>query len=187
MSEPRIPLLPLEEAAKAAVSVGIPEPSAAANIYRTLLHHPPLAKRVNEIVGTLMIDSEFDDRLRELIIMRIGWSHKGAYEWTHHWRIALENGVEERDLLAVRDWTAHDHWTPEQSAVLNATDEMLEHGSISATTWAKCAKLFPSTRVQLELVSTIGNWKMMSEIITSLQMPLEDGFAPWPPNGEAPA
>lgn len=187
MSEPRIPLLDFDEAAKAAASVDIPEQKIVSSFYRTLLHHPDMAKRVQDLVGTLLLGKEIDHKLRELIILRIGWSLKGVYEWTHHWRIAVEHDVEERDRLSVRDWQAHDHWSPEQSAVLSAADEMIADGNLSDSTWAECAKCFPKPSQQLELLLIIGSWKMISEIITSFRVPLEDIVEPWPPNGEAPA
>ncbi len=187
MTEVRIELMSAPAATKAAVEVGISEQSAQASLYRVLLRHPSIAKCVNHIAGTLMMEGEVDHRLRELIIMRIGWSLNGVYEWTHHWRIAHEYGVSERDLNAVRDWEAHDHWSPSQRAVLRATDEMIEEGTLSDSTWSECARLFSTDRELIELVSIIGNWKMMSEMIRSLKIPLEDSVAAWPPDGLAPA
>ena len=45
-----------------------------------------------------------DSRLRELVIMRIGWLTACDYEWTQHWRVASGLGVPAEDLLGVRDW-----------------------------------------------------------------------------------
>lgn len=186
MTVPRMPLLPIEEAKEAAAKVGIFELKAGLSIYRVLLHQPALAKRISDLMDTLIGESELDARLRELIILRIGWSTGGVYEWTQHWGIALQIGVEEHDLLAVRDWEAHDHWSPLDRAVLRATDEILEMGALSQETWGACAPHFPSERERLELMATIGSWKMISGITRTLRVPLEEGVAPWPPDGIAP-
>jgi hypothetical protein len=37
------------------------------------------------------------------------------------------------------------------------------------------------------MVVAIGNWTMFSQLLQSLRVPLEDGAAPWPPDGKAPA
>ena len=37
-----------------------------------------------------------------------------------------------------------------------------------------------------ELVAAIGNWRMFSALLRSLDVPLEDGVDPWPPDGIAP-
>jgi hypothetical protein len=41
--------------------------------------------------------------------------------------------------------------------------------------------------VLIELVTTIGAWRMVASIVHSLHVPLEDGVASWPPDGQAPA
>jgi alkylhydroperoxidase family enzyme len=183
MNAPRIPLLPMEESRKRAVEHELPEAIAELSIFRVLLHHPLVAKRLNDLLLTLLFQSGLDKRLRELIIMRIGWTTGSVYEWTQHWRIARQLDVSEADLLAVRDWRTHDHWSEADRAILTATDETVECGAISATTWAECAKFLPDVEAQLELVAAIGTWRMISAMLQSLDIPLEDGVAPWPPDG----
>ena len=186
MTTPRIPLLSSEEAKQVGQEAGIFELKAGLSIYRILLRQPQLAKRLSDLTDVFAAESEIDARLRELIIMRIGWSQGGVYEWAQHWRIALLLGVEERDLLAVRDWEAHDHWSPLDRAAFRATDETLEKGVISRETWDECTKHFATDRERIELVATIGCWKMLSELLRSLEVPLDDGVEPWPPDGAAP-
>ncbi len=183
MSAPRIQPLPIEDARQVALEMEVPEAIAELNVFRVLLRRPKLAKRVNDLLMVQLFGAELDTRLRELIIMRLGWSTGSVYEWTQHWRVALQLGVEEADLLAVRDWRAHSHWADVDRAILAATDETLADGAISPETWAECAKHLPSDAEQLELVAAIGTWRMISSILRSLEVPLEDGVAPWPPDG----
>ena len=187
MTAPRIPLLSVEAATRAAVQFGIDERKAGASIYRVLLRHPQFAKQVNDVVEMLMNESTLEPRLRELIIMRIGWLKKGIYEWSQHWWIASRLGVEERDLLAVREWQAHDHWSSLERAIFRATDETVARGTVSQATWDDCATHFITERERIDLIATIGVWNMMSEVLTSLTVPLEEGVVPWPPDGVSPA
>lgn len=187
MTEPRIPLLSEADAQQAARDANIAEAIASLNIFRILLRHPKLAKQVNDLLMTLLLRGELDARLRELVIMRIGWSTGSVYEWTQHWRIALGLGVTEDDLLALRDWRAHTHWSDTDRAILSATDETLEHGAVSPETWAACEAALPSTEERLELLAAIGAWRMISQILRTLDVPLEAGINPWPPDGAAPA
>ncbi len=163
----------------------LPEAIGELNVFRILMRQPWLAKRVNDLLMTLLFRGKLDARLRELVIMRIGWGTGSVYEWTQHWRIALQLGVSEQDLLAVRDWTDHDGWSDADRAVLAATDETLADGAISPETWAACVKQLPSHEEQLELVTAIGTWSMISGLLRSLVVPLEDGVAAWPPDGRA--
>ena len=185
-TESRLPRLSLEAARAAAEQVGLQEQMADLNIFRVLLHQPKLAKAISDVLLTLLFRGKLDARLRELVIMRIGWATGSVYEWTQHWRIAQQLGVSEEDLLALRDWRASDRFDDTDRAILAATDETLETGTISSETWKRCEEHLGSTEERLELVSAIGTWQFISAFLRSLEIPLEEGVTPWPPDGATP-
>jgi alkylhydroperoxidase family enzyme len=184
--EPRIPRLSVEEAKAAAEQGGVPAQMAELSVFRVLLRHPPLAKAITGLLTTLLFRGKLDARLRELVIMRIGWATGSEYEWTQHWRVAKQLGVAEEDLLAVRDWRRSSRLGEAERAVLAATDETLEKGAIAAETFELCRKHLGGTEQLLELVAAIGNWRLFSQLLRSLEIPLEDGVASWPPDGRVP-
>jgi alkylhydroperoxidase family enzyme len=185
MTAPRLPMLSLEEAAEAARKLEIPAQIAELNIFRVLLAHPVLAKQLNDLLLTLLFRGKLDARLRELVIMRLGWATGSEYEWTQHWRIALQLGLSDEDLLAVRDWRASTSLSDADKAVLSATDEVLADGAVSPETWARCTSLVGGTEELLELITAIGTWRMISVLLRTLEIPLEDGVESWPPDGQA--
>lgn len=185
MSE-RIEMLSIEDSRKAAEQAGVPPALAELCIFRTLLHRPAIAKAVSDLLFA-NFSSELDARLRELVIMRLGWATGSVYEWTQHWPIALDRfGCTPEDLLAVRSWRSSSHLGPVERAVLEATDETLETGSLSESTFQACAEQLGGAEACLDLVSAIGTWRFVSQVLESLQIRLEDGVAPWPPDGLAP-
>jgi alkylhydroperoxidase family enzyme len=178
-------MLDPEAARRAAIDAGIPEAMTDLSVFRVLLHHPVLAGAIYRLLSTLLWKGTLDARLRELVIMRIGWRTASEYEWTQHWRVSRLLEIPERDLLAVRDWHGADCFGAAERAVLAATDETLDVGAISPETWAECAEHL-SSEALLELVVAIGNWRMFSSLLRSLEVPLEDGVEPWPPDGTTP-
>src|SRR5207244_7655166 len=74
MSEPRVPMLSTNEALTAAEAVDVPSAMATLSVYRVLLRHPPLAQALTGLLQVLLFRGKLDARLRELIIMRIGWA-----------------------------------------------------------------------------------------------------------------
>jgi len=187
MSEARVPRLPVEEAKAAADQAGVPDYMAELSIFQVLLNHPTLARALNDLLATMLWHGALDPRLRELVIMRIGWLTACDYEWTQHWRVACGVGVPAEDLLGVRDWPAHDGFGPAERAVLAATDEVVGDGAVSAKTWAVCEReLGSDSAVLVELVTAIGAWRMIASILHSLEVPLEDGVSSWPPDGRLP-
>jgi len=183
MPTPRIPMLSLEEAAAAADDVQIPAQLAELNIFRTLLRRPRTAKAINDLLLSMLFGGALDDRLRELVIMRLGWATGSDYEWTQHWLIAQDVfGCSADELLAVRDWETADIFGDADQAVLRATDETLATGAASEETIALCRELLDSDDAVLELVTAISAWRAISQIARSLDIPLEDGVESWPPD-----
>ena len=187
MTTARVPGLPPGEAKAAADEAAVPDYMAELSIFQVLLNHPPLARAINDLLATMLWHGALDPRLRELVIMRIAWLTACDYEWTQHWRVASRLGVAHDDLLGVRDWQAHAGFGPTERAVLAATDDVVRDGAVSAANWAACEReLKGNTTVLIELVTAIGAWRMVSSILHSLQVPLEEGVSSWPPDGLPP-
>lgn len=185
---PRIPLLPLEESKAAAERAGVPVALAELNVFRLLLRRPRTARAISDLLLSLLFGGELDDRLRELAIMRIGWVTGSDYEWTQHWKIAQERfGLRREELLALRDWQRHEVFGEAERSVLAATDETLATGTITAATWARCEAHLGGRNPCVELVVALGAWRLISQLTRSLEIPLEDGVASWPPDGLRPA
>jgi alkylhydroperoxidase family enzyme len=183
---PRVRPLPVDDAKAVAAESGVPDYYADLRIFQVVLRHGRLARSISDLLSPLLFEGRLDPRLRELVIMRLGWTTDSVYEWTQHWRIATGMGITEEDLLGVRDWRGHP-FGPAERAVLAATDETVDTGTISDGTWAACAEALDGDEtVLLELVGVIGAWRMVSSILRSLDIPLEDGVEPWPPDGRRP-
>lgn len=175
----------------AAERAGVPAVFADLNVFRVLLRHERVAKAVNDLLLALLVQPSLDARLRELVIMRLGWSTGSVYEWTQHWPIARRSGLAEGEVLAVRDWHRDGGFGPAERAVLAATDETLRDGRVSDEAWAACVAHIgggdPNSPVLLELVAAIGLWRMIAAMLQTLGVALEDGVDPWPPDGVAPS
>ncbi|MDY7101687.1 MAG: carboxymuconolactone decarboxylase family protein [Actinomycetota bacterium] len=182
----RIPMLDVDDARAAAARVGVPEGMADLSVFKVLLRHEDLAARVNGLLHQLLWNGALDARLRELIIMRIGWRQGSVYEWTQHWRVARMLEIPEDDLVAARDWKTSDRFDRADRAVLAATDETLGSGAISARTWSELEATIPDERARIEVVVAIANWSMFAQLLRSLEVPLEEGVDPWPPDGSVP-
>jgi alkylhydroperoxidase family enzyme len=160
---------------------------APLSVFRVLLRHPDVARELASTLNTLLFQgNKLDARLRELIIMRIGWKTGSLYEWTQHWRVARMLDIPEADILAVRDWRASSVLSDLDKAVMKATDETLDQGMISDATWAELAGKISTHEELIELVVAIGNWSLFSQLLKSLKIPLEEGVVAWPPDGKAP-
>ena len=177
----------MDEAKSAADEAGVPDYMAELAIFQVLLNHPKLASGLNDLLARMLWQGQLDSRLRELAIMRIGWLTCCEYEWAQHWRVAQGLGVSADDLAGVRDWQSYSGFGSTEQAVLAATDDVVRDGVVSEASWAACRQAFGSDHAMLvELVTAIAAWRMVSSILQSLQVPLEDDVASWPPDGKRP-
>lgn len=181
---PRVPMLAKEEARIIGKEAGVPSTMAGLNVFRILSQHPTLAGVVAQQLAMLLYrGNKLDDRLRELIIMRIGWRTGAMYEWTQHWPIALRVGLTEEEILGVRDPDNATCLGAAERSVISATDDVLNKGSITNESWQACAGFLKTHEERLELVAAICNWNTFSILLKSLNIPLEEGTEAWPPDG----
>jgi alkylhydroperoxidase family enzyme len=181
----RVPMVSLERARELGDAMGMPARRTTSEAFRTVANNPGVARVAFGQLMQLLENNKLDIRLRELMIMRIGWVTGSAYEWTNHWRVATTAGIPPEDILAVRDWRSSNRLGPADRAILAATDESLAGKSISDAVWAEIAKHVTDPAQQVEFIIAMGNWLMFSMLFRNLHIPLGDGVAVWPPDGVA--
>src|SRR5215472_12439281 len=177
----RVPMVSLERARELGEAMGMP-----ARPFRVMANNPGVARVAYSQLMQLLENNKFDTRLRELMIMRIGWVTGSAYEWTQHWRVATTVGIPPEDILAVRDWPNSERLTPADKAILAATDQCLAGKSLSDAAWSEVVTYVTEPGQQVEFVVAMGNWIMFSLLFRSLRIPLAEGIMVWPPDGVAP-
>lgn len=181
----RVPMVSLERARELGDAMGMPARRTTSEAFRTVANNPGVARVAFGQLMQLLENNKLDIRLRELMIMRIGWVTGSAYEWTNHWRVATTAGLPPEDILAVRDWQNSGRLGPADRAILAATDESLAGKSISDATWAEVAKHVTDPAQQVEFIIAMGNWLMFSMLFRNLRIPLGEGVQVWPPDGVA--
>ena len=183
--QPRVAMVSAESARELGDAMGLAPHRTTSPAFRVVANNPGVARVAFAQLTQVLENNKFDIRLREMMIMRIGWVTGSVYEWTQHWRVAAEAAIPPEDILAVRDWRQSDRLTAADKAILAATDECLDGKSISDATWAEVAKHVPDPAHQVEFVIAMGNWMAFSLLFRNLRIPLADGIVHWPPDGLA--
>ncbi len=181
----RVPMVTPQRAADIGSATGLPAHRTQSEAFRVVANNPGVARVAFFQLIQLLENNTFDTRLREMMIMRIGWVTGSVYEWTQHWRIAIAAGILPEDILAVRDWQNSDRLTAADKAILAATDECLDGKSISDEAWTEVVKHVTDPGQQVEFVIAMGNWMSFSMLFRNLRIPLTEDLAPWPPDGIA--
>src|SRR6202035_5958621 len=92
MMTSRVPMVSLEGALELGEAMGLPARRTQSEAFRVLANNPGVARVAYSQLMQLLENNKLDTRLRERMIMRIGWVTGSAYEWTNHWRGGAQGG-----------------------------------------------------------------------------------------------
>src|ERR1700691_1147577 len=75
------------------------------NLYKLLLHSPPLALPWLNLISTARFKSALDGRLREIIIIRVGYLNNTEYVIKQHVpELSAPEGLSKAECDALADW-----------------------------------------------------------------------------------
>ena len=142
-----------------------------AGIYRTYAHHLPMDQPRTLVSEHIRQQSTLTARVRELLIMRIGWLCRSEYEWAAHAPAGRRAGMTQADVDRViagpdAPGDAFD------GMLLRAVDELHRDDVISASTWAALSARYDAKQM-LDVLTTIGGYRMVSMALNALGVQLE--------------
>jgi len=145
------------------------------NIFSTLARHPALLRRWLVFGNHVLGKSTLPARERELAILRTGWLCRAEYEWGHHVAIGKEAGVSVDEIKRVTRGASDPEWRPSETALLRAVDELHTDSFISDATWKTLAQRYNEQQL-MDLIFTVGQYKLVCMALNSLGVQLEDGY-----------
>ena len=145
------------------------------NIFRTLARHPQLLKRWLVFGSHILAKSTLPAREREMAILRMGWLCRAEYEWGHHVAIGKNAGLSGDDIERVAKGPGASGLDPFESTLLRAVDELHANSFIGDSTWRALAERY-SIEQLMDLLFTAGQYKLVSMVLNSLGVQLEEGF-----------
>jgi alkylhydroperoxidase family enzyme len=169
-----------------ATAAGIPTVLAGPNVFRVLLHHPPVADVFAQLVKAVVLDGTLDPRLREMAIMRAAWLRGSTYEWASHYGLSLRAGMTDDEVVALRTGPGAPGLTASERAVLTLVDEVVNVGHASAEVLRAARDAVESDAAYIELLAIPGCYVALASILNALAVPLDDGTTSWPPDGRRP-
>jgi alkylhydroperoxidase family enzyme len=143
------------------------------NVYKLLLHSPPLAATWLEHVNAVRWKTQIEGRLREIVIIRIAILNRIDYVIQQHVpALALADGVTLAECDALRDWRASGFFSEKERAVLAYTDAMTRDVSVPDAVFTDVRKHFNEQEL-VELTVLIGTYNMHNRVMQALAIDLE--------------
>lgn len=145
------------------------------NVYGTLTRHPQMYRPWLGFARYILRESSLPAREREMLICRIAWLTSGEYEWAAHKSLGKDAGLTDAEITRLSEGAHSKGWAPIDSAILRAVDELHYDAFISDATWTALATRF-DTRQLMDLVFTVGAYKMLAMALNSFGTQLDRGM-----------
>lgn len=143
------------------------------NVYRTLLHSPPLAESWFEHINRVRWGTELSGRLREIAIIRLGHLVSSAYVLRQHVpRLAAGEGMTQAECDALADWRPSDLFSDAERDALAYVDAMVRDIVVPDEVFDPLRTHY-SDRQIVELTLMVGAYISHSRVLSALEVDLE--------------
>lgn len=144
------------------------------NIYRMMLHSPPLAHAWFDLNNAVRNATEIDGPCREIAIMRIAILNGVEYILRAHGpAYALAEGLTPAQVEALGDWHPSRLFDEKQRALLAYTDAMTRDIDVADEVFSSLRRHFNERQI-VELTMLIGAYNMHTRVLKALKIDPEE-------------
>lgn len=148
------------------------------NLFRALINAPEGFSKFHAIAEWVRWECELDPRLRELLILQVGYLMRDEYEWSHHIQLSAQFGVTDDDIRALIDHAEGRRSTlgRVELLVLKATTQLTLDRTIDMQLWTHLEDEFSAERLT-EIVMIASFYSMVARVLGGLRIEVEEDFA----------
>lgn len=139
------------------------------NLYRMLLHSPPIAEGWLTFLTAVRQKADLPGRYRELAVLRVAVRNGADYEFDAHVPFALLEGFSLATIEALREDRVPVELDDAARAVLAYTDAMTRAINVSDEVFAQLRAHLAERHV-VELTATIGAYNCVSRVLAALRI-----------------
>jgi len=138
------------------------------NVYKLLLHTPALAACWLDLVSTARFETALDGRLREIVIIRIGYLNRTAYVVKQHVpQLSAPEGLSQAECDALADWQGSPFFDARERAALAFADAMTRDVAVPDAVFDGLRPHFDERQI-VELAVLAGIYNMHTRVFMAL-------------------
>ena len=147
------------------------------HIFRAFVHSRLGLRRYKAMTKFIREETSLDRRLREMALIQVGYAAGCAYEYTHHIKTGLRNGVTPDDIRAIADETEGKptRLGPLEKAVLAATRGVTLGFDFPDEVFEELRRGLGFEQL-LELLFSVATYNGTVRMLLSLRVDLEDEY-----------
>jgi 4-carboxymuconolactone decarboxylase len=141
-----------------------------------LAHTPPTGAAAIGFMYSLLSEADLGARLREIAILRVAHRSGAPYAFAQHSAIAASVGVSTAQISSLEDGlVANGVFEERERTVVDVVDEAQDNSHLPEAIFNRLRVHFPCRQI-VELLLTIGCYRIMSRLVTLLELELEPLF-----------
>jgi len=130
--------------------------------------------------AALALQGVLSHREHELLALRAAWNCRSDFEWGEHVEYARAAGITDDEIAGVaRDDIT---WSPRETALLHAADELHAGCDIADAAWSELAEHFEAPAL-VEILFVVGQYTMLSMVANAAGIDAPDGIEHLPTVG----
>lgn len=142
--------------------------------FNAFVHAPKVGKRLSSLGGLLRFRTSIERRLSEVAICTVGAFWHSEFEFWAHAPMAIEHGVDEAVIDALRDGRTPEFERDDERVVYEVVTQLLSSHRVDADTFAAAERLLGEKGL-VELVSTVGYYCLISMTLNLFEVALPEG------------
>lgn len=146
--------------------------------FSVLMHNPPLARAVNQLVDAIRRDGKLDKRLYELVVLITARHAGSAYAWAVHDPLGRKAGLSGDVVDAIQAKKKPNFAKADEKAIYEAVTELLNTNRISDAAYQELTKQF-GLETSIEIITCVGLYCMIGGVINAFEVPTANGEKPF--------
>ncbi len=143
------------------------------NVYRLLLNNPAIAETWFQHLNAVRWKTGLSGRLREILIIRIGWMLKIAYIMRQHIpKLALADGLDLADCAALQEEGLSERFSEAERAAMAYCQAMTRDVHVPDDIFAELARFYSPAEI-LDISVLVGAYNMHARVLAALDLDLE--------------
>jgi len=145
------------------------------NVFAAFLNNPSAAEVVTSVGEYVRYKSNLDPVIRETAILTTAKELQNAYEWAQHEPVAKNVGVRDQVIDSILSGKGPMGLPAKEGIFIQAARELIRNSKVTTRTYQALDHLL-GTQLTIDFIVTVGYYSMLSKIISSLDVELDDGI-----------
>jgi alkylhydroperoxidase family enzyme len=145
------------------------------NVFRMMARAPASFQPLVEFARSILLESEFDPRKREIAVLRVAHVTGAGYEWAHHVTVGTQVGLGKAEIERIAVAGPVTGLDEEGNLLCRVADEISRDVRLSDEALDAILSRY-GERQATELILCCSYFNMLSRFLESTRVELEDGL-----------